>query len=477
MSRTGCCFIAALLFCAKQPSSRSSRNKAKQATTMTTTHLLHLDLSTRGVGFTIAGGTDNPTPQGNTDLVIQHVHEDGAAKAAGLQVGDRLLAVNGKCLLDLNHTTAVDLIRDAISAQFVTLWISRKHSHSDSDEDTASDNLNASPYATTSPTTTTTTTATTTAETPATATTATEAAAAAKTASRRHARCSKCDASTDGGTGLDMSLCRERWRMARRAYRKHDPELSRLAHELDTNPELHKADEGQYIKAAVFGGLDGIITTFATVASVTGANLSIGVVIIMGFANLIGDGLSMGVGEYLSAQSELQYAVSERNREEWEFDNNPSGEVREMLELYRKRGFSTQDAMQAISVMVQHPDFFIDHMMVEELGLMPPDTSVSPARKGLVMFTAFVVFGLIPLLSYLVLSSISFGGHKNSVLFGIACALTALALFTLGAVKSRYIGQRWYVSGLTMLANGSVAATAAFLVGYGLDFVVSDTEC
>lgn len=69
--------------------------------------------------------------------------------------------------------------------------------------------------------------------------------------------------------------------MARRAYRSKDAELSRVAHELDAAPELHKAEEGQYIKAAVFGGLDGIITTFAVVASVTGANLSTSVVIIM----------------------------------------------------------------------------------------------------------------------------------------------------------------------------------------------------
>ena len=106
----------------------------------------------------------------------------------------------------------------------------------------------------------------------------------------------------------------------------------------------------------------------------------------------------MGLGEFLSAQSELQYAVSERSKEEWEFDCNPTGEIKEMVELYELRGFSRRDAVHVVSTMARHREFFLDHMMVEELGIMPPDTSVSPARKGLVMFCSFVVFGIIPLL-------------------------------------------------------------------------------
>jgi hypothetical protein len=68
---------------------------------------------------------------------------------------------------------------------------------------------------------------------------------------------------------------------AKKAFATRDPEMSRLAHDLAAAPEQHMKGSGQYIKAAVFGGLDGIITTFAVVASVTGANLSTGVVIIM----------------------------------------------------------------------------------------------------------------------------------------------------------------------------------------------------
>lgn len=69
--------------------------------------------------------------------------------------------------------------------------------------------------------------------------------------------------------------------LAREAFKSQDPDLSRLAHELGGAQEMHQRAAGQYLKAAVFGGLDGIITTFAVVASVTGANLATGVVIVM----------------------------------------------------------------------------------------------------------------------------------------------------------------------------------------------------
>lgn len=117
-----------------------------------------------------------------------------------------------------------------------------------------------------------------------------------------------------------------------------------------------------------------------------------------GFANLVADGLSMGMGEYLSAKSEHDYIAAERDREEWEFDNYPEGEVKEMIDLYKERGFSEEDASNVMHILKNNRKFFIDHMMVQELGLMPPGEDESPLKQGAVMFCAFFVFGLVPLL-------------------------------------------------------------------------------
>eukprot|EP00049_Salpingoeca_infusionum_P023218 m.10982 g.10982 ORF g.10982 m.10982 type:complete len:380 (-) comp5644_c0_seq1:182-1321(-) len=267
--------------------------------------------------------------------------------------------------------------------------------------------------------------------------------------------------------------------VARDAYAKGDRELSKQAHELGAADESHMTESGQYVKAMVFGGMDGIITTFAVVASVTGANLPVGVVIIMGIANLVADGLSMGVGEYTSGLSELQYAHAERQRESWEFDNYPQGEVDEMVEIYKNRGFEEDEAKTILSLMAKHPDFFIDHMMVQELGLMPPDEDESPLKQGLVMFCSFAAFGLVPLLAFIALSTVNFGEGKDAgkILFGIACGMTALALFTLGAIKSKFSTESWWWSGTTVLFNGGVAAAAAYLIGFGLEKLVDTNEC
>ena len=150
----------------------------------------------------------------------------------------------------------------------------------------------------------------------------------------------------------------------------------------------------------MFGGLDGIITTFAVVAASVGGNLSSDVILLMGFANLIADGLSMGFGDYLSSQAEVDYTKAEHTREKWELENYPEGEKREMVELYMKRGMTEEDAVSVIDVMAKYKNFFLDVMMVEELGLMPPDEDDKPWKNGVVTFVAFVFFGFIPLLSY-----------------------------------------------------------------------------
>ncbi len=83
---------------------------------------------------------------------------------------------------------------------------------------------------------------------------------------------------------------------------------------------------GEYIKSAVYGGMDGMITTYSVVMGVFGANLKLGVVLALGVANLIGDGLSMSFGDYLSTKSEQEYMKKEEAREAWEVKNDPEGE-------------------------------------------------------------------------------------------------------------------------------------------------------
>mmetsp|Transcript_4265 Transcript_4265/g.19349 ORF Transcript_4265/g.19349 Transcript_4265/m.19349 type:complete len:282 (+) Transcript_4265:61-906(+) len=253
---------------------------------------------------------------------------------------------------------------------------------------------------------------------------------------------------------------------ARAAYDTGDIDASRAAHEAKIHSDEHHAgDAGKYVKSLVFGGLDGIITTFAVVAASVGGNLSSDVILLMGFANLIADGLSMGFGDYLSSQAEVDYTKAEHTREKWELDNYPEGEKREMVELYMKRGMTEEDAVSVIDVMAKYKNFFLDVMMVEELGLMPPDEDDQPWKNGVVTFVAFVFFGFIPLLSYVTANAT---GASDSVNFIVACVLTGVTMFLLGAAKAKFTNQSMLRSALLMLLNGGMAAVAAYLVSWGI---------
>jgi hypothetical protein len=88
------------------------------------------------------------------------------------------------------------------------------------------------------------------------------------------------------------------------------------------------------------------------------------------------------MGDYLSSKAEVDFHKAERDREEWEIDNSLEGEKQEMIDLYTKRGLPPQDAVDMVNLMSKHKQFFVDMMMIEELSIMPPDPTESPAKKG-----------------------------------------------------------------------------------------------
>ena len=184
-----------------------------------------------------------------------------------------------------------------------------------------------------------------------------------------------------------------------------------------------------------FGAMDGILTSFGIVASIYGSDLAANVVILLGFSNVIADGISMGVGDSLSTKAENDQALAERKREMWEFENYREGEITEMIQLYEEKGFKHDDAERIIRIMAQekYKDFFVDHMMVQELGMEVPDPDDSVLKTGLAMFFSFLLFGSLPLWPYI---GFYVAGYKSKGgQFGICVATTVVALFILGVLQ------------------------------------------
>lgn len=270
----------------------------------------------------------------------------------------------------------------------------------------------------------------------------------------------------------------ERILAAQKGYRSLDRETSIKVHNTSKAAENHGGNAGKYIKSIVYGGLDGIITTFAVVASIAGARLDTGIVIIMGFASLIADGISMGMGDFLSSRAENDYTNEERKREAWECDNYIEGEKKEMVDLYMNKGMSFEDATIVIETMSKYRDIFVDCMMVEELGLMPVDPDDSPLKNGLVTFTSFLVFGCVPMIAYVGAVAVGQGQTVASfdVTFIVACVMTLATMFLLGALTARFSSQKWYVAGVWILLNGGAAAIAAYLIGWVLALLVGEGD-
>ena len=168
-----------------------------------------------------------------------------------------------------------------------------------------------------------------------------------------------------------------------------------------------------YLSEFVYGGLDGAVTTFAVVAGATGARFDTKVLLVLGFANLIADGFSMGVGSYLSTKSEQ--------------------------ELMAKRGESIKD-------------------------------EPSPVINGMTTYVSFILVGLVPLLAYTV--DLIFGlGIDN--LFAVSIVLTALAFIAIGLLKSRVAKTHIPRAIAETLVLGAIAASLAYVLGDLLEQLIT----
>lgn len=222
------------------------------------------------------------------------------------------------------------------------------------------------------------------------------------------------------------------------------------------------SDNGKYLGDAVYGALDGIVTTFAVVAGVAGASLSSTLILVLGLANLLADGTSMAAGNYLGRKSESDYRTRTEQRERRLIKNKPQEARKDVREQYRARGFSGKLLDSIVKHVTGDADRWLYERMFDKHGSV---TTVNPVKAGITTFVAFVIAGAVPLLSY-VLAILLPSVHQYS--FGAAIVLTAAALFGVGSLRSLLIDKPWWKAGAEMLFVGGIAAVVAFLVGYGL---------
>lgn len=195
-----------------------------------------------------------------------------------------------------------------------------------------------------------------------------------------------------------------------------------LLHEHQHTPEAIRArlsgsPSSPYLKEWVYGGIDGVVTTFAVVAGVVGAGLSPIVIVILGLANLVGDGFSMAAGCYSGTKTDSDNYERLRAIEISHIERYPEGEREEVRQIYASKGFEGDALEKIVATITRDRDLWLDVMMVEEYGLSGHQPSAFKA--ALFTFLSFMICGAMPLLPYLL-------GVDLGVAFPLALFLSAM---------------------------------------------------
>ena len=212
-----------------------------------------------------------------------------------------------------------------------------------------------------------------------------------------------------------------------------------------------------YLRDWVYGGIDGAVTTFAIVSGVVGAQLSPRIILVLGAANLVADGLSMAAGNYLATRAEHEERRFAEAVERRHIATVPEGEREEVREIFRQRGLSGDLLESVTEVVTADPDRWIQTMLRDEYGL--PAVIRAPWRAAGSTFLAFFLCGLVPLVPFaLAVPRAPW----------VAAGATFVVFAAIGALKSRWSVASWWRSALETLAVGGAAAGVAYWIGAGL---------
>ncbi len=229
-----------------------------------------------------------------------------------------------------------------------------------------------------------------------------------------------------------------------------DQHLPMISHE-------HADVTGGWLRPAVFGASDGLVSNVALIAGVAGGTRgadSSTAIVLAGLAGLAAGAFSMAVGEYTSVASQSEAAAREVEKERAEIVANPEGEIRELAAMYVGKGLDRDLADQVARQIHHDVDNAVAVHAREELGVDPDDLA-SPMLAAGSSFLAFALGALVPLLPYL------FGA--NSLVPGLV--ITMVALFGAGAVVTQVTTRSWVYGGVRQMFLGAAAAALTYGIG------------
>lgn len=227
------------------------------------------------------------------------------------------------------------------------------------------------------------------------------------------------------------------------------PDPAKVEHE---HPDVN----GGWLRPAVFGAMDGLVSNFALMMGVVGGSSASDTkpIVLAGLAGLAAGAFSMAAGEYTSVASQREFALAQVDIERDEILNNEPAEEAELAAMFVDKGVDEELAREMAHEIHRDPEQALRMHAKEELGVDPDDLA-SPLLAAGSSFISFALGALIPLLSYLI-------GMESA---WPAIVLSLVGLFTCGAVVTRLTARTWWFGGIRQLALGGAAAGLTYFVG------------
>jgi vacuolar iron transporter family protein len=219
--------------------------------------------------------------------------------------------------------------------------------------------------------------------------------------------------------------------------------------------EKHYINRSGWLRAAVLGANDGILSTTSLVIGVAAASNTRSPIVLAALAGLVAGALSMAAGEYVSVSSQSDIEIADLKREQIELDTSPGGELKELAGLYRTRGLDSDLAMQ-VAIQLSKKNVLEAHAR-DELGINEI-SQPKPLQAAFASGASFISGGILPLLVSI------FAPIKNMVVFQYAFAMVFLALSGVIAAK---IGGSGIAKGVIRICFwGTIAMGITAIVGY-----------
>ncbi|MEC4020267.1 VIT1/CCC1 transporter family protein [Streptomyces sp. H27-D2] len=223
----------------------------------------------------------------------------------------------------------------------------------------------------------------------------------------------------------------------------------------------HRDVNGGWLRPAVFGAMDGLVSNVALMTGVAGGAAATQTIVITGLAGLAAGAFSMAAGEYTSVASQRELVEAELEIERRELRKHPADELEELAALYESRGVEAGLAREVAGQLSKDPEQALEIHAREELGIDPSDLP-SPLVAAVSSFGSFALGALLPLLPYLL----------GATELWPSVLLALLGLFGCGAVVARVTARSWWYGGLRQLALGGAAAGVTYVLGIAIGTTV-----